>query len=59
MDTQDKMEMLRWLSLRNTHMAQSELAFLLDIPLAETQDSDTRIMPRAAAPGVVASLDAP
>jgi len=42
MNTEDKMEMLRWLSLRNTHMAPSDLAFLLDIPMAESDEGDER-----------------
>ena len=45
MNTEDKMEMLRWLSLRNAHMAPSELAFLLDIPTWETGDTDERESP--------------
>jgi hypothetical protein len=40
MNTEDKMEMLRWLSLRNAHMAPSELAFLLDIPMAESDEGE-------------------
>ena len=42
MNTEDKMEMLRWLSRRNAHMAPSELAFLLDIPMTEPDEGDER-----------------
>ena len=42
MSTEDKMEMLRWLSRRNAHMAPSDLAFLLDIPAAEMDEADER-----------------
>lgn len=42
MDTEDKMEMLRWLSLRNTHMTPCELAFLLDIPMVEIDEAAER-----------------
>jgi hypothetical protein len=42
MNTEDKMEMLRWLSQRNAHMAPSELAFLLDIPMTESNENDAR-----------------
>jgi hypothetical protein len=42
MNTEDKMEMLRWLSGRNAHMTPSELAFLLDLPLGETDEGGER-----------------
>lgn len=42
MNTEDKMEMLQWLSLRNAHMAPSELAFLLDIPMPEINEGEER-----------------
>ena len=42
MNTEDKMEMLRWLRGRNAHMAPSELAFLLDIPMGEMDEDDER-----------------
>jgi hypothetical protein len=39
MNPEDKMEMLKWLSVRNAHVPLSYLAFLLDLP-ALAPDAD-------------------